>query len=94
MNLPRGIANKMYEENIPTPDKLLLLMHNLCVVRPEIAKTSEDLSKTLRIAVDHTLKLLHGFERDGYVKSHTDQNGRRKFYLTGLGILKVCSSFT
>lgn len=89
-----GVTSKMYEENIPTPEKLLLLMHNLCIVRPEIAKTSEELSKTLRIAVDHTLTILHGFERDGYVTSHTDQNGRRKFYLTGLGILKVCSSFT
>ncbi len=84
----------MYEENLSTLEKLLLLMHNLCVVRPELAKTGEELAQTLRIAVDHGLQILHDFERDGYVKSHTGQHGSRQFYLTGRGILKVCSSFT
>jgi DNA-binding MarR family transcriptional regulator len=89
-----GVISKMYEENIPTPEKLLLLMHNLCIVRPELAKTGEELSQTLRIAVDHALQILREFERDGYVKSYTGQHESRQFYLTGRGILKVCSSFT
>lgn len=84
----------MDEESIPIPDKLLLTMHNLCAVRPEIARTGEELSRIIRVAVDKALKILNGFERDGYVKSLIDQSGRRRFYLTGMGILRVCSSFT
>jgi DNA-binding PadR family transcriptional regulator len=84
----------MYEENIPPPEKLLLLMHNLCIVRPELAQTSEELSQTLRMAADHTQQILHEVEQDGYVESYTGPHGSRKFYLTGRGILKVCSSFT
>lgn len=82
------------DDDIPVSDKLLLTMHNLCAVRPEIAKTVEELSETIRMAVDNVTGILSRFEGEGYVKSLTDQNGHKKFYLTGKGILKVCSSFT
>ena len=88
------MATRMDEDSLPVPDKLLLTMHNLCAVRPEIARTGEELSKIIRVAVDKALKILDGFEREGYVKSLIDRHGRRRFYLTGMGILKVCSSFT
>jgi hypothetical protein len=84
----------MEEENIPTSDRLLLTMHNLCAVRPEIAKTEEELSKIIQVALEYTQNVLDSFEREGYVKSLIDQNGRKRFYLTGMGILRVCSSFT
>lgn len=84
----------MDEDSAPVPAKLLLALHNLCAVRPEIAKTVEELSEVIRITVDKALTVLHGFEVEGYVKSVIDVQGKRRFYLTGTGILKVCSSFT
>lgn len=84
----------MDEESIPISDRLLLTMHNLCAVRPEIAKTEEELTNIIPIALDNAQNILNGFEREGYVKSIVDHQGRKRFYLTGMGILRVCSSFT
>lgn len=84
----------MNEEDLPPSEKLLLVMHNLCIVKPEIAKTGEEIAKMIRMAVDNVLGILSHHEERGYIKSYTDQMGVRRFYLTGIGILKVCSSFT
>lgn len=82
------------EENILISDRLLLTMHNLCAVRPEIARTGDELSRIIHITVDNVLHILNGFEDEGYVKSLHDHQGKKRFYLTGMGILRVCSSFT
>jgi len=82
------------EENILISDKLLLALHNLCAVKPEIARTGQELSRIMQIAVENVLGILQTFEKDGYVKSLHDSEGSTKFYLTGMGILRVCSSFT
>jgi hypothetical protein len=84
----------MYEDEMPLSDRVLLTMHNLCLVRPEIAKTGEEIARAIQLSVDHVLSTLHGQEADGYVKSHVETDGAKKFYLTGSGILKVCSSFS
>lgn len=84
----------MDEKDLSLSDKLLLTMHNLCIVKPEIAKSVEEISKSISLAVDHAIGLLKNSEEHGYVKSYTDQTGIKRFYLTSLGIIKVCSSFT
>ena len=84
----------MNEKDLPPSEKLLLSMHNLCVVRPEIAKTGEEISKSINLDIDHVLRMLGLHEERGFVKSYVDNIGIRRFYLSGLGILKVCSSFT
>jgi len=76
------------------PNKLLIIMHNTSAVRPKNARSSEDLSKIVQISGDEILTILDKFETEGYVKSLIDQNNNRRFYLTGKGILKVCSYFT
>ena len=83
----------MGENNLSTSEKLLLTMHNLCVVKPEIAKTSDELANAIQVTIDHIVNVLHGLEENGYVKSFEDA-GVKKFYLTSTGILKVCSAFT
>lgn len=84
----------MNEEDLPLSEKLLLAMHNLCIVRPEIAKTGEEIAKSVRLASDNVLGILVGHEANGYVTSLIDSMGARRFYLTSLGMIKVCSSFT
>lgn len=84
----------MNEEDLPLSEKLLLAMHNLCIVRPEIAKTGEEIAKSVRLASDNVLGILAGYEANGYVTSLIDSMGARRFYLTSLGMIKVCSSFT
>ena len=69
-------------------------MHNTSAVRPKNARSSEDLSNIVQISGDEILTILDKFETEGYVKSLIDQNNNRRFYLTGKGILKVCSYFT
>jgi hypothetical protein len=84
----------MDERDLSLSDKLLLSMHNMCVVKPEIAKSGDELSKSISLAVEYVLGLLKNNEEHGYVKSYTDSTGKKRFYLTSLGIIKVCSSFT
>ncbi len=69
-------------------------MHNLCVVRPEIAKSGEEIAESLRAAADSVSGILSEHEARGYVKSLTDSLGVRRFYLSNMGMIKVCSSFT
>lgn len=84
----------MDDNDLPLQDKLLLIMHNLCVVKPDLAKTGEEISKIIHITIDNVLKILNLNENNGYVKSYTDKMGLKRFYLSGIGIIKVCSSFT
>lgn len=84
----------MSEDHLSAPEKLLLTMHNLCLVKPEIAKTGGEIAKAIHEAVDNVIKILDKHEAAGYVKSFEDASGVRRFYLTSVGILKVCSVYT
>jgi hypothetical protein len=75
-------------------EKLLLVMHNLCLVRPKNAETVRMIANAARIALDKAMNILNQCENAGYVRSILCQEGTRRFYLTGYGILRVCSSFT
>jgi hypothetical protein len=84
----------MDQTNMSPPNKLLIIMHNTSAVRPENSRSSVDLSKIVQISAIEILTILEDFEKDGYVKSLLDPQNTKKFYLTGKGILKVCSYFT
>ena len=84
----------MSDYNLSVSEKLLLAMHNLCLVRLETAKTGQEIARLINLTTDNVEKILKGHEANGYVKSVQDASGERKFYLTNIGILKVCSTFT
>jgi hypothetical protein len=86
--------NRLTEENIPLGEKVLLTMHNLCVIRPEVAKTANEVAQLLQNAKDYVLNTLNKHEVEGYVKSYIDKSGSKRFYLSGVGMIKVCSIFT
>ena len=50
----------MNEEDLPLSEKLLLAIHNLCIVRPEIAKTSEEIAKVVNLGLNNVLEVLIG----------------------------------
>ena len=68
-------------------------MHNLCLVRSASAKTASEIANVSEIRVEKVIEILSNQESAGYVKIAPNQESK-KYYLTGLGILKVCSSFT
>lgn len=84
----------MAMDDIPSSDKLLLFMHNLGLVRSETAKTGHELAQMLQMDIKNVNEILDRQETYGFVRSYVDPGGTKKYYLTGIGIIKVCSSFT
>jgi len=82
------------EEGVSPSEQILLTMHNLGVMRQGVAKAASELAQILQRTTDDVLNALNRHEADGYVESFTDEKGTRRFYLTAVGIIKVCSSFT
>ena len=74
-------------------ERLLLTMHNLCLVRSASAKTASEIAIISELSLERVIEILSNQEVAGYVKIVPKQDSK-KYYLTGLGILKVCSSFT
>ena len=83
----------MFEDDISQSHRILLNLHNQCIVRPETAKTGAQIAQAVRLSICETFKILHNYEAEGYVRRLVNQEGT-KFYLTGYGILNVCALFT
>jgi hypothetical protein len=81
-------------EDVPLPEKLLQTLHNLCATAPELARRSEELAQVFQLNVEDVENILNNYEAQGYTKSFIDDEGKKRYYLTGTGIIKVCSIFT
>jgi hypothetical protein len=81
-------------ERFPPSEKLLLLMHNTSAMRPEAAKTANELASISETGPDSVSETLKMHEDNGYVRSYWDNNGAKRFYLSETGIIRVCSFFT
>jgi hypothetical protein len=44
--------------------------------------------------MDDVEKTLDNYKLEGFVESFADNEGKRRYYLTGRGIIKVCALFT
>jgi len=71
-----------------------MILHNLCATDPTMAKKTDELAQVLQIDRNEVDNLLNRHEEAGYAKSFTDNEGNKRYYLTGIGIIKVCSVFT
>jgi len=69
-------------------------MHNLCLVRAETAKTGNEIAGVLQMDLSKVKEILDQQETYGFVRSYMDPSGARKYFLTGIGIIRVCSCFT
>jgi len=82
------------DANLGEAERVLLAMHNLSLVRPEIAWSGREIARGASISEDSIQPLLRELEATGYVKSYSDQNGVRRFYLSSKGIIKTSAFFT
>ncbi|MEM3703818.1 MAG: hypothetical protein QXX79_05335 [Candidatus Bathyarchaeia archaeon] len=81
-------------EDLPISEKVLQALHNLCATAPDLARKSEELAQFLQLEKAEIERILDGYGYEGYVESFADVNGRKWYYLTGKGIIKVCALFT
>jgi len=81
-------------EELPLSEKILQTLHNLCATAPDLARKSEELSQILQIDVNEVEKILDNYKSEGFTESFFDNEGKKRYYLTGRGIIKVCALFT
>jgi len=81
-------------EALPLPEKILQTLHNLCATSPELARRSEELSQVMQVDLNELERILDDYKRQGFTESFTDNEGKKRYYLTGSGIIKICAIFT
>jgi DNA-binding PadR family transcriptional regulator len=81
-------------EELPLSERILQTLHNLCATAPELARRSEELSQVLQIDINELEKILDEYKKQGFAQSYVDNEGKKRYYLTGSGIIKVCALFT
>jgi len=81
-------------EECPEEMRVLLLMHILGAVDAENAKRPAELSELLGIGFARLHALLQNLLESGYVTCYRDDLRRLRYFLTKLGIVKVCTAFS
>jgi len=81
-------------EELPLSERILQTLHNLCATAPDLARRSEELAQVLQIEIQEVERILDNYKFEGFAESLTDNEGKRRYYLTGSGIIKVCALFT
>lgn len=81
-------------QELPLSEKILQTLHNLCATAPDLARRSEELSQVLGVDLSELERILDNFKTEGFTQSFTDNEGKKRYYLTGSGIIKVCALFT
>jgi hypothetical protein len=81
-------------EEYPEPMRVLLLLHVLGAVDETNAKRPVELAETLGISIERLRVLLQNLSESGHIVSFRDNMRRIRCFLTKLGILKVCSTFS
>ncbi len=84
----------MGEYDVSVSERVLICLHNLCATSGEMAKTSDDLAHILQINPNEISDNLERHASSGYVCAYNDHEGRRRYYLTNTGIIRVCSIFS
>lgn len=81
-------------DELPFPDKVLQTLHNLCATAADLAKRGEEVARILQMDPNEIESILDDYKNRGFAESFYDNEGKKRFYLTGKGIIKVCSQFT
>jgi len=81
-------------QELPLSEKILQTLHNLCATAPDLARRSEELSQVLGVDLAELERILDDYKRGGFAESFVDNEGKKRYYLTGSGIIKVCALFT
>ncbi|MCK4313656.1 hypothetical protein E3J49_02370 [Candidatus Bathyarchaeota archaeon] len=81
-------------EELPISEKILQMLHNLCATAPDLARRSEELAQVMQFDISELERILDNYGLEGHVESFADNEGKKRYYLTGRGIIKVCALFT
>ncbi len=81
-------------EELPLPEKILQTLHNLCATAPDLARRGDELAQVLQIDVGELEAILDNYKSEGFAESYVDSEGKKRYYLTGSGIIKICAIFT
>lgn len=81
-------------EDLPFPDKVLQTLHNLCATAADLARRGEEVAKILQRDSNEIEEILDRYKSEGFAESFVDSEGKKRYYLNGRGIIKVCSLFT
>jgi len=81
-------------EELPLSEKVLQTLHNLCATAADLARRSEELSQIMKVDLNELERILDNYKAEGFTESFTDSEGKKRYYLTGSGIIKVCALFT
>jgi hypothetical protein len=79
---------------LPLSEKILQTLHNLCATAPDLARRSEELSQVLQVDLGELERIMDNYKLQGFAESFVDNEGKKRYYLTGSGIIKVCGLFT
>jgi hypothetical protein len=85
---------KLLREELPISEKILQTLHNLCATAPDLARRSEELAQVMQIDLAEVERILDDYGLEGHVENFMDNEGKKRYYLTGRGIIKVCALFT
>jgi hypothetical protein len=89
---PKGAYDM--REALPFPENVLQTLHNLCATAADLARRADEVAKILQKDPAEIERILDDFKNRGFAESFYDNEGKKRFYLTGRGIIKVCSQFT
>jgi hypothetical protein len=84
---------KMRDE-LPFPDKVLQTLHNLCATAADLARRGDEVARLMQKDPNEIEGILDRYKSEGFAESFYDNEGKKRYYLTGRGIIKVCSLFT
>ena len=84
----------MLRQELPLSERVLQTLHNLCATAPDLARRSEELSQVLQLDIGELERILDRYKAEGFAESFIDNEGKKRYYLTGSGIIKVCALFT
>ncbi len=81
-------------EKYPKEFRLLLYLYSLGAVNQGNAMLAEELAQILRMKLSTVRRLLQKLTQSGYVSTFRARRRRSRYFLTKLGIVKVCSLFS
>jgi hypothetical protein len=81
-------------DELPYPDKVLQTLHNLCATAADLARRGEEVARIMQKDSGEIEGILDNYKSGGFAESFVDNEGKKRYYLTGRGIIKVCSLFT
>ena len=81
-------------ETLPFPENVLQTLHNLCATAADWAKRDDEVARILQKDPGEIDRILDDFKNRGFAESFYDNEGKKRYYLIGRGIIKVCSQFT